>query len=89
MGGPELATRLSPLPNGLVPGALEIGPEGYGGYGDASGNTSTVFAADVHPVIRALKELHGRLAEGHAANLCARATQSAVALPPDAPLPSP
>jgi hypothetical protein len=51
------------LPGNLVPGPLRIGPKGYGGYGDAAGNVSALFAASCHPVIRALKEEHGRLAE--------------------------
>ncbi len=51
------------LPSGLVTAPLTIGPQGYGGFGDAAGNVSTVFAAKMHPVLRALKEKHGRIAD--------------------------
>jgi hypothetical protein len=51
------------LPSGLVPGPMQIGPQGYGGFGDAAGNVSTVFAAKCHPAIVALKSQHGRLAD--------------------------
>lgn len=51
------------MPNGIVPAPLTIGEEGYGGFGDGRGNVSTIFAAKCHPAIKALKELHGRLAD--------------------------
>lgn len=67
------------MPAGIVPGPLRIGPQGYGGFGDGTGNTATVFAALCHPVIVALKTLHGRVAEmNHAANLATAGIPSAI-----------
>ena len=51
------------LPDGIVQAPLTPGPQGYGGYQGFDGATAIVFAPDVHPVIRALKEQHGRLAD--------------------------
>lgn len=65
------------VPEGVVDGAQKIGPEGYGGFGDASGNVSTVFAAKVHPAIRELKSRHGRLAEMAARAQSARVPSAA------------
>jgi hypothetical protein len=68
------------MPLGLVPGWGRIGPKGYGGFGDSIGNVATIFAFDVHPAIKALKEMHGRLAEA--------AKLHAAAVAPPAPLPT-
>jgi hypothetical protein len=68
------------LPNNIVPGSQRIGPKGYGGFGDASGNVSTIFAAECHPVIVAMKTMHGRLAEVAKGNRPAPAPKQSLSL---------